>query len=108
MDLIVTVKEIKGRCPVYRIGDSFRLADGYKLMTDKPLCMHSLASLLPHYNAFRCSSPQDWGLGGKARPDKAYVQCLDAVDYTGGGTAIFEISRNGEGRNGGEGNRGKT
>jgi uncharacterized repeat protein (TIGR04076 family) len=93
MELIVTVKEIKGHCPVYRVGDSFRLEEGYKLVADKPLCMHSLAALLPHYNALRVSAPGDWGLSGKEQADKAYIQCLDAADYTGGGTAIFEISR---------------
>jgi len=25
MDLVVTVKEIKGRCPTYKLGDSFTL-----------------------------------------------------------------------------------
>jgi uncharacterized repeat protein (TIGR04076 family) len=93
MDLVVTVKEIKGHCPVYKVGDSFQLADGYKLIADRPLCMHSLAALMPHYNALRVSHPTDWGIGGREQRDRAYVQCLDAADYTGGGTAIFEISR---------------
>lgn len=93
MDLIVTVKEIKGRCPVYKVGDSFKLENGYRLVTDIPLCMHSLAALMPHYNALRVSEPGDWGLAGKDDKTKAYVQCLDAMSYTDGGTAIFEISR---------------
>ena len=93
MDLIVKVKEIKGRCPVYKVGDSFRLEDGYRLVSDIPLCMHSLASLLPHYNALRISAPDEWGLAGTADRTKAYVQCLDAASHTGGGTAVFEISK---------------
>ena len=96
MDLIVRVKEIKGRCPVYKVGDSFTLENGYRLVTDIPLCMHSLASLIPHYNALRVSEPENWGLAGSEDRTKAYVQCLDAVSYTDGGTAIFEISRAGE------------
>jgi uncharacterized repeat protein (TIGR04076 family) len=93
MDLVVRVKEIKGHCPVYKVGDTFALESGYKLVTEIPLCMHSLASLLPHYNALRVSKPEEWGLAGKDDRTKAYVQCLDPMAYTDGGTMVFEISR---------------
>ena len=95
MDLVVRVAEIRGTCPVYHVGDTFRLVDGYRLESPKPLCMHSLAALIPHYNALRVSEPKDWGLAGRTNPGKAYVQCLDPEPYTGGGTAVFEISRQG-------------
>ena len=94
MDLIIRVKEIKGHCTVYKVDDSFELKDGYRLVSKIPLCMHSLASLLPHYNALTVSTPNRWGLAGKNDKSKAYVQCLDARTYTDGGTAIFEICRN--------------
>jgi len=55
--------------------------------------MHSLASLLPHYNALRASKPEEWGLAGKDDARKAYLQCLDPMEYTGGGTLIFGIDR---------------
>ena len=45
MDLIVRVKEIKGTCSVYKLGDTFKLKDGYRLVSEIPLCMHSLAAL---------------------------------------------------------------
>ena len=93
MHLLIRVVEIVGRCPVYKSGDFFKLEDGYKIISQIPLCMHSLAALMPHYNALRVSSPEQWGLAGKADPTKAYVQCLDAAAYTGGGTAVFEITR---------------
>ncbi len=94
MNLIIKVKEIKGYCPVYKMGDSFKLENGYKLITDIPLCMHSIASLLPHYNALKVSNPDKWGLSGKGKnKNKAYVQCLDPVSYTGGGTVVFEITK---------------
>jgi uncharacterized repeat protein (TIGR04076 family) len=96
MDLMVRVKEIKGHCPVYKVGDGFVLESGYRLVTEIPLCMHSLASLLPHYNALRISEPAEWGLAGKEEETKAYVQCLDPVGYTGGGTVVFEISKVGK------------
>ena len=93
MDLVIKVREIKGNCPVYKVNDSFTLKDGYKLVSKIPLCMHSLASILPHYNALMVSSPEKWGLAGREDKTKAYIQCLDAQPYTDGGTAIFEISR---------------
>lgn len=92
--LVIQVKEIKGRCPVYKVGDRIVLDDGYRLNLKKTnaLCMHSLSSILPHYNAL--SKGVDPGeLGLSTEGNKAYVQCLDPLEYTGGGTVIFEISR---------------
>ena len=91
MDISVRVKEIKGTCAVYKAGDTFRLVDGFKLVSDIPLCMHSLAALLPYYNALRISKPDKWGLAGEDDKTKAYVQCPDPYPYTGGGTAVFEM-----------------
>ena len=93
MDLVIRVAEVKGICPVYKVGDTFRLADGYRLESSGPVCMHSLASLMPHYNALRVSRPSEWGLAGRDDPQKAYIQCLDPYQRTGGGTAVFEITR---------------
>ena len=95
MDLVIRVKEIEGTCPVFKEGDTFELQGGYKLVSKIPLCMHALASLLPHYNALRLTEPARWGLAGrkKGEEDRAYVQCLDAVAYTGGGTVTLEISQ---------------
>ena len=92
MDISVRVKEIKGTCSVYKVGDTFKLIDGYQLVSEIPLCMHSLSALLPFYNALRIFEPEKWGLAGKDDKSKAYIQCLDAYSYTDGGTAIFEIS----------------
>lgn len=87
--LLIKVKEIKGRCPVYKVGDSFLIKDGYKLVSKIPLCMHSLASIMPYYVALsRGTKPEELGLGEE---EKAYVQCLDPVKYTGGGTVTLEI-----------------
>ncbi len=40
--------------------------------------------------------PADWGLDGKHDKTKAYIQCPDACDHTGGGTVVFEISKTSE------------
>lgn len=94
MDLLVEVVEIKGKCPVYRVGDSFRIVDGFRLVVEKPLCMHSLASLTPYYVALsRGVSPVELGLtkAGGTQDQVAYVQCLDPCERTGGGTVIFAV-----------------
>jgi uncharacterized repeat protein (TIGR04076 family) len=41
MEIVVTVKEIRGHCPTYKIGDSFTLKAGYQLVSDVPVCMHA-------------------------------------------------------------------
>lgn len=88
--LVIQVVNIKGHCPVYRKGGTFRIEEGYKLQADKLLCMHSLQSLAPYYTALsRGIPPADLGLAG---PDgAAYVQCLDPQRYTGGGTVTFKL-----------------
>ncbi len=93
MDIKVTVKEIRGQCPTYVAGDSFILRAGYQLVSDKAVCMHGLAALMPYYNALRVSEPAEWGLDGKEDKSKAYIQCPDPFDCTNGGTVIFEISK---------------
>jgi uncharacterized repeat protein (TIGR04076 family) len=93
MDLIVTVKEIKGRCPTYEVGDSFTLKAGYQLVSNIPVCMHALGSLMPYYNALRVSEPAQWGIEGKEDNSKAYIHCPDSVEFTDGGTVTFEISK---------------
>ena len=52
------------------------MVEGYKLVSDGPVCMHALASLMPFYNALRVSPP---------------IRCLDPEAYTGGGTVVFEV-----------------
>ena len=85
-NLRVSVAEIKGRCPIYKVGDVFYIVDGYKLQATQLICMHSLASIMPYYVALsRGITPAELGLG----EDKAHVQCLDPCDYTGGGTVVF-------------------
>ncbi len=94
MDLIVKIKEISGCCPVYKVGDSISLREGYILDTrnSNEVCMHSLASLMPYYVALsRGVNPGELGLSGPEE-GKAYLQCPDPCHITGGGTVILEIS----------------
>ena len=92
--LLVEVVEIKGHCPVYTVGDSFRILEGFKLVAGKPLCMHSLASLMPYYVALsRGVSPVELGLAHEG--EVAYLQCLDPCQRTGGGTVVFAVESKG-------------
>lgn len=88
--LKITVHDIKGVCPIYHIGDTFLIKDGYKLDHAGVLCMHSLSSIMPYYIALSQGIPaQEIGLGND--DDVAYVQCLDPCEFTGGGTVVFRI-----------------
>ncbi|KPK70151.1 hypothetical protein AMJ87_09365 [candidate division WOR_3 bacterium SM23_60] len=86
--LKITVHDIKGVCPIYRINDTFWIRDGYKLDRAGVLCMHSLSSIMPYYVALSRGIPaQEIGLGS----DFAFVQCLDPCEFTGGGSVVFKI-----------------
>jgi len=94
MKLIIEVIEIDGNCPVYRMGERIVLDEGYKvnLKETDNICLHSLGSLLPYYNALaKGVSPIELGLAKKG--SDAYIQCLDPQKHTGGGTVTFKISR---------------
>jgi len=89
--LVVEVIDIQGECPVYSVGDGFGIDEGYKLVSDGPVCLHALQSISPYYVALsRGIRAADLGLAG--RDTAAYVQCLDPRAYTGGGTVTFRIS----------------
>lgn len=88
-DLEVQVVEVKGHCPVYGLGDRFRIREGWKLEAERPLCLHALTALMPYYVALsRGIKPRELGLGDG---DTAYLQCLDPHERTGGGTVIFAV-----------------
>ena len=95
MRLIIKVVDIKGKCPVYEIGNRIVLQQGYILDPKETdiVCMHSLASILPYYVALaKGVKAKDLGIA-KGDSSEAYVQCLDPCDLTGGGTVFFQISR---------------
>ncbi len=94
MKLIIEVIDIKGNCPVYKTGEKIVLDEGYKvnLAETDNICMHSIASLLPYYNALaKGISPVELGLAKEG--DEAYIQCLDPREHTDGGTVTLKIKR---------------
>lgn len=95
-DLIVKVVKVEGFCPVYQVGDRFRLAGGYQLVCSEScnVCVHALTSLVSFMVPLSAGLPlEDLGLGHEA-DGTAYIQCLDpGPPLTDGGTVTFAISR---------------
>ena len=90
--LIIKVLKIKGICPVYKVGVRIVIDDGYRLNLEETdnVCMHSLASIMSYYVALsKGVDPKTLGLAKEG--NKAYLQCLDPCEFTGGGTVIFEV-----------------
>ena len=97
MKLVIKVVEIHGSCPVYKLGDKIVLDEGYKvnLKETDGICMHSLTSILPYYNLLTAGVDMgQFGLLKKGDSSSApRVRCLDPVEYTGGGSVVFEMTR---------------
>jgi len=93
--LIITVKEIRGRCPVFDVGDKIVIEEP-RMVPNKTdaLCIHAFGSTLSLIIALsRGVSFRELGL---TRDDDnvGYVQCIDpGLPYTSGGTVVFEIRR---------------
>ena len=93
--LVITVKKIRGNCPVFKLGDKI-IVEGPKILVEKSdaICIHALGSMLTmlvplsHGVSFK-----ELGLS-KEESEVGYVQCLDpGKPYTKGGTVLFEIRR---------------
>lgn len=92
--LIIEVVNIKGNCPVHRVGDRI-VIQGVEidLQRTEKLCIHVLASLL-HYAAALREGMDPRKLGLSKDKGSAYIQCLDpGAPYTEGGTVIFKCYR---------------
>jgi uncharacterized repeat protein (TIGR04076 family) len=93
--LILTVKEIRGKCPVYKLGDRI-VVDSPEIVTAETdaLCIHALGSMLSMLVPLaRGVSFKDLGLSVK-EGNVGYIQCLDpGPPYTLGGTVVFEVRR---------------
>jgi uncharacterized repeat protein (TIGR04076 family) len=93
--LVLTVKEVRGRCPVHKVGDRIVVkVPKIDTANTDALCVHALGSMLSMLTALaRGVSFKDLGLAAK-EGNVGYVQCLDpGPPYTAGGTVLFEIKR---------------
>lgn len=94
--LEVEVVEVRGRCPVHRVGDKI-VIEGPSIVLDKTdaLCIHALSVILHYAVALdEGADPVKLGLTKPEDRENAYVQCVDPWrPYTEGGTAVFKIKR---------------
>ena len=98
--LEIRVREIRGKCPVYKVGDKM-VIDDPKILLEKTdaICTHALSTLLHYVTILE----HDWcpvklGLTTSHDPNHAYMQCVDpGKPYTDGGTVVFECRRTKEG-----------
>jgi uncharacterized repeat protein (TIGR04076 family) len=93
--LEIVVHEIRGYCPVYKVGDRI-VIDDPEIVLEKTdaLCTHALSTLL-HYALILEHDwcPVELGLTTAEDEDNAYMQCVDlGKPYTEGGTVIFKCS----------------
>ena len=93
--LIITAKEIQGKCSVFSVGDRI-IIESPNIIPEKTdaLYIHASGSVLSMIIALsRGVSFKELGLA-KEEGDLGYVQCLDpGSPYTPGGTVLFEIAR---------------
>ncbi len=93
--LIVHVRDIRGKCPAFKVGDKIVIESPHVILKETDaLCVHALGSMLSMITAL------SHGIGFKElglaheEGNVGYVQCLDpGPPYTPGGTVTFEIRR---------------
>lgn len=92
--VIIEVKQIRGRCPVYKVGDSMTL-EGYYIDSRRSsrICMHAFSAMSTLLSAFsHGSSAISLGIGEKE--NLGYLRCPDpGPPCTKGGTVLFELRR---------------
>ena len=92
--LRITVKEIKGKCPLYQVGDTM-IIDKFYLDTaeSENFCIHAISAMFPLLSSFiHGISAKELGIG--TEKDIGYLQCPDpGPPHTKGGTVLFEIKR---------------
>jgi len=93
--VVVTVKEVRGKCALgYKPGDSFTAVEYYLPAGQKvPVCLHALSALMTVLTLMlKGFSARDLGVGPD--DDTGYAQCPDpGAPYTCGGTVVFELKR---------------
>lgn len=92
--LEIKVCEIRGKCPVHKIGDKMTIK-GPQILLDKTdaICVHAFSTLL-HYVVALEEGADPVRLRLSKDRGHAYMQCMDPGEpYTEGGTVVFECSR---------------
>jgi uncharacterized repeat protein (TIGR04076 family) len=94
--LEIEVCEIRGKCPVHKVGDKIVIDDPKIVLRETDaLCTHALSSLLHYVLALEeGADPVKLGLSKPEDREHAYIQCVDpGKPYTNGGTVIFRCRK---------------
>ena len=92
--IVIEVVEVRGRCPVYRVGDRMVVEMPELVIREcDRVCIHAFVAMQTFLQALaRGYSARDLGIG--SRDDEGYVQCPDpGPPYTRGGTVVFRLRR---------------
>ena len=93
--LVISVKEIRGNCPVFNVGDRI-VVESPKIIVEKTdnICVHAFGCMLSMIVPLsRGISFKELGVATE-ESEKGYFQCLDpGKPYTDGGTVLFEMRR---------------
>jgi len=94
--LEIVVHEIRGECPVYKVGDKM-VIEGPKIVLEETdaVCVHALSTLLHYVVALdEGADAVKLGLTKPEEKEYAYMQCVDPGEpYTHGGTVVFKCRR---------------
>jgi uncharacterized repeat protein (TIGR04076 family) len=94
MKLCIETINLKGICPVFKIGDKI-IIDGPQIDMENTdaVCIHALPSLLHFCLALR-EGADPVKLGLSTEEGGAYLQCPDPGEpFTPGGTVTFKIKK---------------
>ena len=89
--LTITVKEIRGKCPVLKVGDKIVVKETKIVLRETNVfCIHAFGSMTSMITAVGHDvSFKELGLATK-EGNVGYIQCLDPrTPYTDGETVIF-------------------
>lgn len=91
--ITVTVKEIKGSCPIHSEGDSYLVEEdgqSLRILKGEKLCIYALSSMLPFFSALSKELEKENWMASESH----VLQCPDPGPERGGAaTVYFEVRR---------------
>lgn len=94
MSIRIEAVDIRGTCPVFKIGDKIIIkGPQIDMENTDAVCIHALPSLL-HFSLALREGADPGKLGLSKEKEIAYIQCPDPGEpFTPGGTVTFKIRK---------------